>query len=142
MSASSEAFEYAIKKDVRNNPIVREVDERRLREQWRALFREVDVVLCPPTPTVAFAHDHSSLGTRRLQIDGKDYPYYDVNLVWAELATLPGLPATIVPIARADDGLPIGVQIVGPFLEDRTTLAFASLVEREFGGFVPPPGYA
>ena len=37
MSSSSEAFEYAIKKDVRNNPIVREVDERRLREQWRSV---------------------------------------------------------------------------------------------------------
>lgn len=37
MNASGEAFEYAIKKDVRNNPIVREVDERRLREQWRSL---------------------------------------------------------------------------------------------------------
>jgi cell division protein FtsL len=37
MSTSSEAFEYAIKKDVRNNPIVREVDERRVREQWRFL---------------------------------------------------------------------------------------------------------
>jgi cell division protein FtsL len=37
MSASTEAFEYAIKKDVRNNPIVREVDERRLQEQWRSV---------------------------------------------------------------------------------------------------------
>jgi cell division protein FtsL len=37
MSSSAEAFEYAIKKDVRNNPIVREVDERRLREQWRSV---------------------------------------------------------------------------------------------------------
>jgi cell division protein FtsL len=37
MSTSSEAFEYAIKKDVRNNPIVREVDERRLREQRRSV---------------------------------------------------------------------------------------------------------
>jgi cell division protein FtsL len=33
----AETFEYAIKKDVRNNPIVREVDERRVREQWRFL---------------------------------------------------------------------------------------------------------
>jgi len=32
-----ETFEYAIKKDVRNNPIVREVDERRLREQRHTL---------------------------------------------------------------------------------------------------------
>ncbi len=37
MSSPAEAFEYAIKKDVRNNPIVREVDERRLREQWRSV---------------------------------------------------------------------------------------------------------
>jgi cell division protein FtsL len=37
MSTSSEAFEYAIKKDVRNNPIVREVDEHRVREQWRSV---------------------------------------------------------------------------------------------------------
>lgn len=37
MGTSAEAFEYAIKKDVRNNPIVREVDERRLREQWKLL---------------------------------------------------------------------------------------------------------
>jgi cell division protein FtsL len=32
-----EAFEYAIKKDVRNNPIVREVDEARQRELWRSV---------------------------------------------------------------------------------------------------------
>ena len=31
-----EAFEYAIKKDVRNNPIVREVDEARQRELWKS----------------------------------------------------------------------------------------------------------
>src|SRR5687768_12913911 len=37
MGTSPEAFEYAIKKDVRNNPIVREVDERRLQEQWRSV---------------------------------------------------------------------------------------------------------
>ena len=32
-----EPFEYAIKKDVRNNPIVREVDEARQRELWKSL---------------------------------------------------------------------------------------------------------
>jgi amidase len=115
---------------------------RRLREQWRMLFREVDLILCPPSPTVAFAHDHSPTNTRRLDIDGKEYPYYDANLVWAELATTPGLPATVMPVARSEDGLPIGVQVIGPFLEDRTTLAFAALAEREFGGFIAPPGYA
>ena len=115
---------------------------RRLREQWRALFRDVDIVLCPPSPTVAFAHDHSPTSTRKLVIDGKSYPYFDANLVWSELATTSGLPATVMPVSRSADGLPIGLQIIGPFLEDRTTLAFAALVEREFAGFVAPPGYS
>jgi len=35
---TADTFEYAIKKDVRNNPIVREVDEERHREMWRALW--------------------------------------------------------------------------------------------------------
>jgi amidase len=46
-----------------------------------------------------------------------------------------------MPIGRSAEGLPIGMQIVGPYLEDRTTIAFAELVEREFGGFVAPPGF-
>ena len=54
------------------------------------------------------------------------------------MASLFGLPATVVPIAQSAEGLPVGVQIIGPYLEDRTTIAFAGLVEREFGGFVPP----
>jgi amidase len=44
-----------------------------------------------------------------------------------------------MPIGLSPEGLPIGTQIIGPYLEDRTTLKFARLVEREFGGFVPPP---
>jgi cell division protein FtsL len=40
-----EAFEYAIKKDVRNNPIVREIDEARQRELWRSVGIAVVLVL-------------------------------------------------------------------------------------------------
>lgn len=111
----------------------------RLREEWRALFREVDVVLCPPMPTPAFPHDHTvGQGRRRLDVDGRPLLYPD-QIVWASIATLFGLPATVAPIGCSETGLPIGVQIIGPFLEDRTPLAFAALIEREFGGFVPPP---
>jgi len=111
-----------------------------LRARWLALFRDVDVVLCPPMPTVAFPHDHSPQFARSLDVDGTKIPYYDQS-VWAGIATLNGLPATTAPIAHSDDGLPIGVQIIGGFLEDYTTIAFAGLVEREFGGFVPPPRF-
>lgn len=46
------------------------------------------------------------------------------------VATLPGLPATVVPVTETHDGLPIGVQVIGPYLEDRTPLAIA----RELSG--------
>jgi cell division protein FtsL len=42
---TAETFEYAIKKDVRNNPIVREVDRDRHREMWRSTMTGVFLVL-------------------------------------------------------------------------------------------------
>jgi amidase len=62
-------------------------------------------------------------------------------LLYASLATPTWQPATTVPLERTAAGLPVGAQIIGPYLEDRTTLHFAELLEAEFGGFVAPPGY-
>jgi amidase len=110
-----------------------------LRARWRELFKNFDAVICPIMPTPAYPHDHSpDQEARRIDIDGKDYVYPD-QLAWPGIATLPGLPATAIPIGLSPEGLPVGVQIVGPWLEDRTPLRLAELIEREFGGFVPPP---
>jgi amidase len=110
-----------------------------LRAKWRVLFREFDAVICPISPTPAYPHDHNpDQDARRLIINGEARPY-GLSGLWPGVATLPGLPATAVPIGRTPEGLPIGAQIIGPWLEDRTTLALAGLIEREFGGFVPPP---
>jgi amidase len=111
----------------------------RLRAQWRELFRTFDAVICPVMPTPAYSHVHSDdQESRRINIDGKDYVYPD-QLAWPGIATLPGVPATAIPLGLSSEGLPVGVQIVGPWLEDRTPLRLAELIEREFGGFVPPP---
>ena len=111
----------------------------RLRAQWRELFKAFDAVICPIMPTPAYPHDHTpEQETRRVDIDDKEYPYPD-QLAWPGIATLPGLPATAIPLGLSPEGLPVGVQIVGPFLEDRTPLKLAELIEREFGGFVRPP---
>jgi len=113
----------------------------RLRAQWRELFKTFDAVICPIMPTSAFPHDHSEdQEARRIKVDGKDIVYPDM-LAWPGIATLPGLPSTAIPTGFAPDGLPVGVQIVGPWLEDRTPLKLAELIEREFGGFVPPPTF-
>jgi amidase len=111
----------------------------RLRAQWRELFKTFDAVICPVMPTPAYLQDQSpDQELRRITIDGKDYPYPD-QLAWPGIATLPGLPATAIPLGLSPEGLPVGVQIVGPWLEDRTPLKLAELIERAFGGFVPPP---
>ncbi|WP_344578851.1 amidase [Nonomuraea roseoviolacea] len=108
------------------------------RHGWRQLFAEFDAVVCPITPTPAFPHDHNPNPLeRRIDIDGVEYPYFD-QLVWAGLATMPGLPATAVPAGRSPEGLPVGVQIIGPMFEDRTPLRLAELLEERIGGFQAP----
>ncbi len=114
-----------------------------MQHKWRTFFQEWDVVIYPAAAVPAFPHDHSEpIEERSIDIDGKAFRYYDACFVWADPASTFGLPASAVPIGKSATGLPIGVQVMGPYLEDRTTLAFAALVEREFGGFVPPPGWA
>ncbi|MEU6823898.1 amidase [Streptomyces atriruber] len=108
------------------------------RHGWRQLFAEFDAVVAPITPTPAFPHDHNpDPRERRIDIDGVEYPYFD-QLVWAGLATMPGLPATAIPTGRSAEGLPVGVQLIGPMFEDRTPLRLAELLEREIGGFQAP----
>ena len=93
------------------------------RRCWRALFESFDVVLAPPFGTSAFPHDpEPDMSKRQLWIDGAATPFGD-QLAWPGVATFAGLPATVVPIARGASGLPIGVQVIGPYLGDRTTLA-------------------
>ncbi|GAB4585970.1 amidase [Nocardia sp. IFM 10818] len=108
------------------------------RHGWRQLFAEFDAVVCPITPTPAFPHNHDGgLEDRRIDIDGVEYPYFD-QLVWAGMATMPGLPATAIPAGRSPEGLPVGVQLIGPMFEDRTPLRLAELLEQQIGGFRAP----
>ncbi|HJQ58489.1 MAG TPA: amidase family protein, partial [Vineibacter sp.] len=106
-------------------------EQMRLARQWRAVFSDVDVVLAPTFGVPAFAHeDNPDWGARSLRVDGAPTPY-GAQLAWPGVATYPGLPATAIPIGKNKDGLPIGVQVIGGMFEDRTALAFASLLQRE-----------
>jgi amidase len=114
------------------------------RERLRAVMAEyfvgVDALLMPVAMVPAIAHDHSEPFTDRdIAVNGAVRPYTDL-MAWVALATLTHLPATVVPVGRTASGLPVGIQIVGPYLEDRTTLAVGRLIEQLLGGFVPPPG--
>lgn len=110
-----------------------------LRQQWSTLFESFDVILAPAFGTVAFPHvEEPDNDKRTLTINGHETPYF-AQLAWAGPATLGNLPSTAAPIGQSRGGLPIGAQLIGAFLEDRTTIGFAGLMEEAFGGFQPPP---
>jgi amidase len=116
-------------------------ERQMLRAAWAAFFEDHDVLLCPVAPTAAFPHDQKrDRVDRRLVVNGREQEY-NSQLFWAGLATLPYLPATVAPAGRTRAGLPVGVQIVGPYLGDRTTIEFARLLAEVTEGFVAPPGY-
>lgn len=120
------------------------LDEARqqLRARWAAFFDDYDVLLCPTVSTTAFPHDHSQpMQARRLTVNNEQRDYFE-HVVWAGLATVGYLPATVAPVGQAKDGLPVGIQIIGPYLEDKTTIAFATALADVAGGFVPPPDFA
>ena len=111
-----------------------------LRTQWQQFFKDWDVLLCPISSTTAFKQDESRIDQRTLSINGEQRPYFE-QAFWAGIATVSYLPSTVFPTGLAD-GLPIGLQAIGPEFGDRRTIEFARLVEGVMGGYVPPPGFA
>ncbi len=113
----------------------------RYRAQWQSYFEEVDVFLSPVAFTTAFEHDHSEPQDKRKIATIHGPRDYDDMLSWIAPATLTGCPATIAPVGRGEGGLPIGLQIMGPYWEDATPITFAKLLAEVLGGFVAPRGY-
>ncbi|HEX5678916.1 MAG TPA: amidase [Alcanivorax sp.] len=100
-----------------------------MRAAWSRFFQDFDVMLCPVVQTLPFSHRQTpGPDQRTLTVNGVEQPYMDI-LVWVGLAGAVYLPAATVPIGLTEDGLPLAVQIIGPYLEDRTVLAFAAALE-------------
>ncbi len=110
------------------------------RAVWERYFQDIDVFLAPVALVPAFPHDHTEPQfRRRLQTPAGERAYFDM-IRWASLASFAGLPATIAPVGRTAAGLPVGLQIIGPYLEDATPIQFAIGLREHIGGFQPPPG--
>jgi amidase len=115
-------------------------ERQRMRWAWAELFAEHDVLLCPTAASAAFVHDHAGeRADRTIEVNGRPQPAVD-QLFWAGFSGMVYLPGTVVPAGRTRSGLPCGLQIVVPHLADVDGIAVAGLIERELGGFVPPPG--
>jgi amidase len=111
------------------------------RAAWQRYFETHDAFLLPAAFTPAFFHDHSTpQWHRKIQMPEGPRSYEDIYF-WITFATFTGLPATIAPIGVSSTGLPIGIQIMGPYLEDATPIDLATRTKELFGGFKIPPGY-
>ena len=109
-----------------------------LRGEFIKLFKDYDLILTPVMPTQAFKNDFSDIAQRQLDVDGTLYPY-SIQYSFVSLVTNFGLPATIAPVQTQVGELPVGMQIIGNFLDDYDTIQFACLMEQAYGGFLPPP---
>jgi amidase len=113
-----------------------------LRRRFETFFEDHDILLLPVMPCVAIRHDHSDpIAARIVHTELGPRPYWEINR-WMAPAGACFLPATVIPVAIAPSGLPVGVQIVGPYLHDRTTLAFAAAAEEIVGPCPTPPDFA
>jgi amidase len=110
------------------------------RAAWRAFFEDWDVLVCPAALDAAFRHQSGPQPERMLPLDDAEVPYM-LNIVYPMWAIFTGQPATAFPAGLNSAGLPLGLQAIGPYLEDRTTIRFAQCLEREWYSFERPPGY-
>src|SRR5262249_1597228 len=93
------------------------------RAAWRRFFQEFDVLVGPTTLDAAFPHQVGSFEMRTLLVDKERVPYYS-NIIYPMWAIFAGQPATAFPAGLNRQGLPLGLQAIGPYLEDRTPLRF------------------
>jgi amidase len=113
----------------------------RARAVWREYFKTADAFLLPVNFVPAFPHDHKpDLISRKLATVEGERNYIDQSR-WICFATLAGCPATVAPVGRTKSGLPVGIQIMGPYLEDATPIDIALKLTQSIGGFTTPSGY-
>lgn len=118
-------------------------ERQRLRAAWDDVFREVDVVLCPVTLLPAFSHLQDGLWSDRvITVNGQQRRYVDLE-AWPAIVGAAYLPSSAVPVGATPEGLPVGMQVVAPYLHDRQAIAVGGLLAEACtelgGGFRVPP---
>lgn len=112
----------------------------RIRWKWHEFFQRHDLLLAPITVSAAMGHDHKPPYQRSVPVDGVPRPFMN-QVSLPGYSNLAYLPSSVAPIGLDGDGLPLGIQIIGPQYGDLTCIHFARLLERHYRRFSPPPGY-
>ncbi|MCP5071500.1 MAG: amidase [bacterium] len=110
-----------------------------IRLRWAEFFEDFDALLMPVSFVPPFPHQQEGdFGSRILQCNGEPRPYADL-IRWTLLTGMAYLPSTVPPIGLGSSGLPIGIQVVGPYGSDLRTIRLAGHLASLSGGFRPPP---
>ncbi len=111
----------------------------RRRHRWAEFFEDFDVLLCPVTLMPAFPHhQEGTWASREIVVGGVTTPYLALE-AWPALIGSAYLPSTSTPVGRTAAGLPVGVQVVAPFLHDYRAIAVSGLIADLVGGYEVPP---
>ncbi|SFU15448.1 amidase [Pseudovibrio denitrificans] len=103
-------------------------DRAEVNERVNAFFDRFDLLVMPVAPVCAFEHDFRPSNKRTFDVDGRPIAYNEL-MVWNALASVFGLPSTIIPLGTGDNGLPVGIQAIAKRFNDITSLDFAERVE-------------
>ncbi len=101
-------------------------------------FDDFDALLCPVTSTPAIRHCPRNTP---IDVDGQEVAYWSAGGGYTGPFNLTGHPAVIVPLTQSSEGLPIGLQIVGPRWSETKLLAIARALAPFVQGYKRPPGY-
>jgi len=101
------------------------LDQTRIARDWLALFDEVDVVICPAASVSPFAHANWSVS----EIDGQQMDTYMRWLAITYMPTMATACGAVLPCGVDDQGMPFGIQVLGPPGADRHVLEVARALE-------------
>jgi amidase len=101
-------------------------------------LEKYDVLICPVAMTTTFTHRPK--GTA-VEVDNKKVPYMMASGAYLVPFNLTGNPVVVIPIGKTQDGLPIGMQIVGKRWKEMELLSIAEKIDKLINGFQRAPGY-
>ncbi|MBD2258428.1 amidase [Pseudanabaena sp. FACHB-2040] len=113
-------------------------EQDHLTAQIDAALEPWDAWLIPVAATPAFTHRPAWTA---VEINNKEYPHAVANGAYTMPFNLSGHPAVVIPIGQTQQGLPIGMQIVGKRWREMELLAIAQELDQLVGDFQLPPGY-
>jgi amidase len=104
-------------------------------------LEDYDAWLCPVAPRPAFAHCKPGPVGEPIEVDGQRVPYWMICSAHTVVFNLTGNPAVVLPLTQSAEGLPVGVQVVGPRWGDMALLNVAEALMEVIGPVRHPPGY-